>query len=83
MNKYLVIDFDRYDTNNSKRFYVEADSSWEALSGVVKGIIIGTGDSDPEYAEEELKYLKGLWEEVSDTFSCVSLEESDYLVYKI
>lgn len=74
MSTFLIIDFDRYDTNNSTHQRVEADTPSEALRKSM-------GDTD--FDQQEYEHLMKLFEEVDDTFSCVALEENDILIYKL
>lgn len=64
MNRYLVIDFNRYDTECSTNKFVEANGPVEALE-------LFTGDEIDEM------------DHPSETFSCVSGEENDFLIYLV
>lgn len=74
MNKYLVIDFNRYDTDESEHATVEAINPLEALLDFLDD---GDEDDTREY------YTNGQIQKVSDDFSCVPGEENDYLIYLI
>ena len=80
MSKYLVINFNRYDTNKSREQIVEADSFPNALK---TSMDIPPGPMSDGFDEEEYKYLMVLFEQVSDSFACVALEEADILIYII
>lgn len=80
MNKYLVINFDGYDSSKSTHLRCEAADAKEALRAHVKSEGEKNGWDD---ITDELEYLTDLYHEVSDEFACVSLEESDILIYKI
>ncbi len=73
MNKYLVIQFDRYDTEESTHDDIEAESPLDALLEVV-------GEDEDE--DERAYYKKNLIK-VSKDFSCVPGEESDLLIYTL
>lgn len=71
MNTFLVIRFDRYDTEESSHEYVEAETFKEA--------IIKTHDNgDEEFAE----YIDDMMV-VKRDFASISEEESDILCYKL
>ena len=75
MNKYLVVFFDRYQTEDSKHHTVEAE-------GPFKAIIQAYGGND-ELDPDEREWIGEMLELIDDTFSCVSGEEEDILVYKL
>lgn len=81
MNNYLVIYFNRYDTTKSQHNTVVSNGPQEALYKDVCNRY--SSQLDPDEIEREYQFLLETYEEVSDTFSCVSLEENDYLIYKI
>lgn len=67
MNDYLVVGFDRYDTDRSSHERIKANSPLEAALAFYEL------DEDPGL---ELEY-------VDDTFTCEPGEESDLLIYKL
>ena len=67
MNEYLVVGFDRYDTDKSSHVRINADTPLQAA------LTFYELDEDPGL---ELVY-------VDDTFTCEPGEESDLLIYKI
>lgn len=66
---YLVVTFDRYDTHKSTNQNVVADSPQEAL-------IKTSGENDEEFAS----YVNSEMKVVDPTFSCLTEDETDYLV---
>ena len=74
MAKYLVVEFDRYDTEDSVHTYVSAKSHKEAIIRVCEA-----EDDDEGYLKSDLK--ESLI--VKDDFASLAMEESDILSYKI
>jgi len=76
--KFLVINFDRYDTEESTREYYEASSVEDVISQkAVK-------DSHTDENVEELKdYMLSELTKVDEVYSCISGDESDILFYVI
>ena len=77
MAKYLVINFDRYETNESKYDHVEASSHKEAY---LKSKHVPKFElEDPEF----LEWVDGMWIQTDEMFGCLPGEENDILVYII
>ncbi len=75
--KYLVVRFDRYDTDRSKYELVESDSHLNAFKACKL-----TNDWEVEDWEEMLEGTdRGEFNQVDEFFACVSGEEEDYLIY--
>ncbi len=73
MSKYLVVDFNRYDTNQSTHVHVEADSPFDAF--------IKTQDED--LGLDGIEFYRELFQSVDEIFSCIPLEENDILIYLV
>ena len=72
MARYLVITFDRYETEDSTHDFVDgANSHKEAIEAAY------------QEGEDLSNYLDDMLLVVSDDFACVSQEESDILSYKL
>jgi len=71
MKKYLVIYFDRYNTEGSEHKFVNADSPLEAIEAY-----FGKLEDFEEFYKEQLI-------EVDEIYSCVPDEEFDILIYLI
>lgn len=72
--KFLVINFNRYDTHKSTREYFDAPN----VENVIHQIAMKDGNDDG--CEE---YLLSMLEKVDEVFSCIAEEESDILIYVI
>jgi len=75
MATFLVIGFDRYDTNRTTHKVVEADTHQQAVL-IYHGI-----ENSPEELEEYQEC--NTFEQVDEIFACEPYEESDLLIYKI
>lgn len=73
MNEYLVIQFDRYETSNTREERVVAESPLQAYEKVCP--------LDEVHEKEDRQDREETHEQVSDTFSCLAYEESDVLIY--
>ena len=78
MNKYLVVFFDRYETEDSINYTVEAEGPFKAIIQAYDRKCGGDA-LDPDEREEIGADLNL----IDDTFSCISGEEEDILVYKL
>ena len=81
MQRYLIVNFDRYNTENSKQAFVTAPSVKEALWK--HALTRENGDEDEDDEEEYMSYVNSSLITVNDTFSCIPGEETDVLVYTI
>ena len=83
--KYLVVNFNRYDTENSTYHHIEAKSSKAAIMAMWDKSF--PKDYDAGAKTEEMGDIKESVNEsfikVDKNFSCVPGEEQDILVYKI
>ena len=70
MNKYLVVNFNRYETKSSGHQFVESESAVGAILGDSNDV------EEKEWIESEIVHK-------DETFSFISGEEFDTLVYKI
>ena len=78
MSKYLVIDFNRYDTHKSERDVVEADSPTAALAHFLVESYIPAED-----VEEATAYYSAELIHTDEGFSSYAGDENDYLIYKL
>lgn len=75
MAKYLVINFNRYDTDRSKYDHVEASSHKDAY---LKSKHIAEFErEDPDFQE----FVDDVWIQKDEMFGCLPGEENDILVY--
>ena len=73
---YLVVLFDRYDTHKSLHWTGEAASDEEA-------IVRASAHHNASWMRlRHLDEIENI-QRIDDTFSCIALEESDILVYKL
>ena len=79
MPKFLCINFNRYDTNNSSQSTIEADGGKDAC---IK-FFAEDNEEGEELDEENVGYINENYEQVSDTFGCISGDENDILIYKL
>jgi hypothetical protein len=70
MNKYLVVEYNRYETKFSSQRFVDSESSLGAILGE------STDVEEREWIESEIVHK-------DEIFSFISGEEFDTLVYKI
>lgn len=75
MNEYLVIRFDRYDTNRTMEERVIAMTPQEAYQKAWKEMT-GTTIDDSEASLYFHEY-----KQVTDVFGCIAGEEEDLLIY--
>jgi len=76
--KFLVINFDRYETDESTREYYEAPNVEDVISQkAVKDS--HTGEEAEELKDDMLSELT----KVDEVYSCISGDESDILFYVI
>ncbi len=70
MNKYLIVGFDRYNTEESGHTFVMGKDPIDALMN----------DPDEDY---EMEWIEEEIIHSNETFSCIPGEESDILIYKV
>ena len=82
MSKYLLIDFNRYETNLSTHTHFDGDSPEDVLTQYMV-----TRLTHVNYTKEDIDdTIQGKLEclqKVDEIFSCVSGEENDILIYLV